>query len=434
MFSRQNAFFQGSDDLKILNRSKIEILIFAFFLYAQSFALLNFGGFGFSALLVLLFFQFVSHKLFKKMNPMFFVFLILLSAGALGTVLFSENPNWLQFGRWLMIVFILYSSVSLFSLAFQTDERQFLARTLILMTFVFCFYGFYQFIANYLNLPYFLQFLRNNHSYFRSAYNDYYGGWVSIGRIYTLFVEPSFYAMFLFLMLILLLYSDFKKWTKIVFALVFLLNLMLTFSRSGIVYIALLALVLLFLPLLGKIRKAAVFLILMLPMMIPLAMKLADRYIFNDLSSSARTESAIYYFKASFDENLIFGHGFGSVEEEYESLVLSAVSSDSESTRVVEAEELLILSNVEIKPHNGYIHLLFENGLFGLLSVLFFSYLAIGSIRDNKTAVLAALAVSSLFTFEIFFHVESVLVLVVFLFFYLKEKDFPRWKMQGGRQ
>lgn len=183
-------------------------------------------------------------------------------------------------------------------------------------------------------------------------------------RAYSVFMNPNIFAEYLVLVTPLVVSQfwahrdGFKKFIYLMIAGLLLLNMMLTFSRGGMVSIALAAMVFLFFamrPLFVFLIPIGIFSINFLPE------KIQNRIysIFNFADSSTSYRFKMWGItKDLIRDNPMVGVGFGhkSFKQEF---------------------ELLIRSMPIFHAHNTYLEIMAEGGALGIISFL---YIVIGSI------------------------------------------------------
>ena len=183
-------------------------------------------------------------------------------------------------------------------------------------------------------------------------------------RAYSVFMNPNIFAEYLVLVTPLVVSQfwahrdGFKKFIYLMIASLLLLNMMLTFSRGGMVSIAVAAMVFLFFamrPLFVFLIPIGIFSINFLPE------KIQNRIysIFNFADSSTSYRFKMWGItKDLIRDNPMVGVGFGhkSFKQEF---------------------ELLIRSMPIFHAHNTYLEIMAEGGALGIISFL---YIVIGSI------------------------------------------------------
>jgi hypothetical protein len=390
--------------------TNIEYLIFAFLLFAQNFALFTVKNSGVSALTVFLIVMFIIYKLYKYnikiLIKLCSIFLLICLVG----LVVNKYYNIMKIIRWFMIFFIGFTLYN-----YLRSKKEFeinkIYNSIHKLGFLIGIYGIYQFIAPYFKLPLFLNIFQNNPSYRidTGAYNYFGGGWVKQLRVYTLFSEPSFYAIFLVILIIILLGSNIKN--KRIYLVMYLVNLYLTYSRSGWMVLIIVSIFYIILELSNKyeknfIKKIIKFIVLILPLISILGIDLFNKIVFHDLSSSARTNSAIYYLLHSFDtlKTTLFGHGIGYIQTHYNSVLFK--------TQFVEAF-----------AHNGYVEIIYEFGWLVFILILFLLVKVTKTIKNNEYSMLFLILVCSINIFESYYYIESIVALLTILYFVCKNAE-----------
>lgn len=396
--------------MDIINYKKIEIKLFVLFLFAQNLALIKTKNFGIAALTVYLIFLFMKYKMYESFKIKNMIFSILFGILVIISLIFGSNINLLRILRWLMLGFILITSLKYMKVIYSENKEYEFWNIFFNISIIILIYGLYEYIANILRLPLFLNIFSNNPSYAEIGMYNYVGGWTDFHRIYTMFFEPSAYAVFLVGVLVLLFNNKYiYKRKKTLIIILILINEMLTFSRSGwgiLIYTFGGYFLLISLYKFKIYKYFSNFInkiILFIPFYNLFFMYIANKYIFNDLSSKARTNSAIYYLIKSLKsiKSILFGYGIGAIDNTY-------------------SNELWVMNYIEQQAHNGYIEFIYEFGWVLFFIVLIYFYLSTKKIRRYKDRVIVLLFTSSIFSFGSMYSVESVLVLVVMVYSYKK--------------
>jgi O-antigen ligase len=268
-------------------------------------------------------------------------------------------------------------------------------------------YGIYEFFAPKYNLPLFLNIFNNNPSFGKpKGIYSYYGGWVDLPRIYTLFFEPSVYSTFLVLLLMFLILDKDIRNKKVYFCFAFI-NLILTFARTGwgiFIYCIGVYIIFKILKKLGLSEALYSFIsvfVLMIPFFNLLLMYIANIYIFNDLSSLGRTNSAVYYLAKTFDnaKTFLFGHGLGHISFSW-------------------TKDLWYEKGVEGFAHNGYIEFLYELGVILFLVTLSYIFICVKRIKNYRNRTILLGIIGSVSSFSSTYQIESILALIIVIFCY----------------
>ena len=386
------------------------MILFILFLFAQNFALIKTEDFGISALTIYLFFLFIKYKMYKKFKIQNFIFSLFFVALIIIILLFNGYINILRILRWLMLGFILVTSLKYMSIIYSDNRDDDFWEFFFNILLIILIYGLYEYIANIYRLPLFLNIFSNNPSYAEIGIFNYFGGWTDFPRIYTIFFEPSVYATFLVGVLVLIFdNSHISKRKKTFIIILILTNEILTFSRSGwgillYTFVGYFTLISLFRI---KFLKCCSYLVNKVMLFIPFInlffMYLGNIYFFNDLSSKARTNSAIYYLQKSFEniKSILIGHGIGSIDANY-------------------TKKLWMKNYIEIRAHNGYVEYIYEFGWILFFVVLIYFYLSANKIKRYKNKIIVLCFIPSICSFGIMYSVESILVIMVIVYSYNK--------------
>ncbi len=387
---------------------RIEIFIFTFALFFQNFSIIHTKSFGISFLTIILILIGLRKKfIFLKVNKKLIFFIIYIILNQLILFFLSGHINYIKIFRFLMIFLILLiSNEYLKEIFLSENKKNCFEKNMFFFINLILIYGIYSFIAPYFKFPLFFNVFQNNPSYAVRDMYDYYGGWVESTRIYTFFFEPSVYSIFCIFMYIWVFYVLKSKKKYIYFFLIFL-NIFLTFSRTGIVSM----LIILFFNVFLKKRffkkiinkKFFLLLIYLIPLIILWMMNFANRVIFNDLSSSARTLSAIYYLNNSFSSYFLIGRGLGYIQFNYIPTYIGGV---------------------EKFAHNGLIEMLYE---FGILVVMIVFFHLKNITKHNKT-FLMFVYFCSINSFGTYYYVETIVLTFVIIFYLEKTQNSKYYK------
>lgn len=342
-----------------LKKIEFEILMILFIigLVFQNFSIVKTSDFGISFLTIVCLLLFVKYKMINKI-PMVFILILTLSLVTSIMIFFVQIEYFvpIKIVRFFMVFFVYYVTARYTNiLIFNNKIFKFLVIFKKIITLI-NIYGIYEFITYYTKWPLFLNFFSNNPSYGVTKNEIIFGGWIDLPRIRTVWFEPSAYGMFL--CVAFLLFWIFRKSIKfkLYHALLMVINLIFTFSRSPILCFLMIGAIYLLVKSINKIKDNFIFnliyvCVIFLPFFNLLLMSLSNKYLFSDLSSDARTMSPIFYLSKFFDNlwNTLFGYGFGSI---------SIVATMNKN-----------IKGLEGYAHNGYVQLLFEGGaiLFGKL-------------------------------------------------------------------
>ncbi len=220
-------------------------------------------------------------------------------------------------------------------------------------------YGIYQLPAKFLNLPLFLDWLRNNRSY------DVYGfdtsGWVSLVRATSIYPEPSLCTVPVLVLILLTAYLPAPRYSKVFVWIVVVLFSILTFSRT--IWLAIASLVIA-----GILSRSETFcrkfqrhklffaiLLLFLIVAIPIWAFLGSNYK-ADLSRQERAGSVVIGIQL-VQQRPFLGYGWNS----YETL-MDAYQINMED----------VSPNVSFRTiHNMFVSYAEQAGIVGLLYCIF---------------------------------------------------------------
>lgn len=128
--------------------------------------------------------------------------------------------------RTMLFLFFAFATVA-FMLPGLAEKAWKMATVALKLSFI---YGFYQFAAGFLNLPLFLEFLRNNKSF--SFADNSQGGWIDMFRATSIWAEPSFAAVPIALFIFLLTYHPSASKRRKLWYVIVSVYAALTFSRT----------------------------------------------------------------------------------------------------------------------------------------------------------------------------------------------------------
>jgi hypothetical protein len=389
---------------------KFEIVLFVFLLFAQNFAIIKTKNFGISTLTIYLIFLFFKYRMYQKFKFRNIIFTIICFIIFFISLFFNGDINIFRILRWLMIGCVLILTLKYIEIIYKWNMEKWLWKIFFRMSVLISIYGLYEYIANIYKLPLFLNVFSNNPSYGVRGLTKYYGGWVDFPRISTMFFEPSAYAIFLVGVIVLLFNSKYvNKKKKYFIGILLLINELMTFSRSGwgILLYTFICFIIVTLIIRAKFFRIFYYLvnkiILFIPFMNLFFMYLGNKYIFNDLSSKARTNSGIFYLVESFKnfKVILFGHGVGAMSENY-------------------ANNLWKTMYIEKYAHNGYIEFIYEFGWVLFILIVLYTYVNIDKIKKYKNKILALSFISSICSFGTVYNIESILVMIILVYSYNK--------------
>lgn len=387
----------------------LDIYILVISIFLQGYSVINTEGFGIPILVLIIIYLFLKNKLFiKGFEKKFIIFnIIILICMFIGFVLNKGNLDFFKVMRIEMILIIAYCFYQYINFLIRVNKFKNFICALRNISILISLYGIYQFIAYKLGLPMFLNIFRNNPSYGLSInIYDYYGGGWTNNRVYATFTEPSFYGVFLVVLIVMFYFINVKGKNILMFML--LVNLYLTFSRSAwiaFIYIILFYIIIKIFYKIKSIKRIILAIAMLMPIINIMIVKYANNKIFNDFSSQARTNSVLFYLNGVFDsiKTFLFGHGLGSMQNNYN------INS-------------YINYMLEQNAHNGYIEILYEFGVVTFIILLIFIYLFVKKI-NTKDSYIIYLVVSMTSLLGTSFYVESTLILIILFIVVIKNRS-----------
>lgn len=377
----------------LINKKKCIINLIVLGIIFQNFAIIKTEKFGISILVLAAILSHIYTYKNKKNNIELFLTLFLFFSLDFIKVLLEHNKFSLSILRGAMIIYISYTIKNFLSILNYFEIRKLLYKLKVLVNLLLC-YGIYEFLSYYFKTNLFLNFLSNNPSYKVAGPKVHFGGWIAVPRISSLWFEPSAYASFL-LIVLCMYYYVYKKYDikikKIEYIGIFL-NILLTMARTGLVG---LVLVCAFIILTIFIKKYTEHIITCIPFLILFLMYLGDKFIFKDLSSSARTTSPIFYLKYSLKEISIFlfGKGSGGITNVYSMLPEK-------------------IENLEGFTHNSYIQLIFEYGIL-IFGIIYFKITRL--LKSNEELKKLFIPIFVTLGFASYYSVESYIILIILI-------------------
>ncbi len=357
---------------KSKQKQKLEIIIFIILLFLQNFAIINTKEFGIAAITIFLIYIFIKHRMYQKIDKKSTIIVASIVLFVVISQLLNKAFNFLQIGRYSMILFIGWTSIKYMEKIQEMNQKEFFNKVFYFALIILTGYGVYQLIASKLQMPMFFNIFNNNPSYGARGLFESYSGWTKDIRIYTTFYEPSAYAIFLTIAYFYAMtFGNLDKDKKFTITVLTLFNIFFTYSRSGWVvfayYIAIYIAFKLFKnnkPLM-KLTKIG---IILLPLITLAIMSTLGIYVFKDASSTARTYSSLYYLVNSFNsiKGILIGHGLGA---------MLRIPAGLEYKGYV----------VETFSHNGYIDIIYQLGIpfFIIMTYAIIKYLKGKKIEDE---------------------------------------------------
>lgn len=381
---------------------RIEMFLFILFLFMQNFALIKTSNFGIATLTIFLIYLTIRYSFYIKINSQFLLYSIIILSIVFISTQVNNYYNIQQIIRLIMIIFIVWSTNKYIYKIYNIGCSKQFWKYFYIITFLTCLYGIYQYFASIYNLPLFLNIFNNNPSYSIKTTNSYYGGWTdSSNRIYAVFSEPSSYATFLVYCFLMLFFKPYNKIKTFILSILVLLNVFLTYARSGwsmLVYCIIIIILLLYFKKFFLLKKIVPFIFMFIPFINLSIMYRLQQNTFTDLSSYERTFSAIYYLKNSYDTALhfLFGHGLGSL--------------------TLETLDKIMNMYVESYAYNGYIEILYSLGFPILIFLILVLYKNIKKINIYNYRIITFAAVFTICIFGASYNVESIVSIVTIIF------------------
>ena len=278
---------------KSKQKQKLEIIIFIILLFLQNFAIINTKEFGIAAITIFLIYLFIKHRMYQKIDKKSAIIVASIVLFVVISQLLNKAFNFLQIGRYSMILFIGWTSIKYMEKIQEMNQKDFFNKVFYFALIILTGYGVYQLIASKLQMPMFFNIFNNNPSYGARGLFESYSGWTRDIRIYTTFYEPSAYAIFLTIAYFYAMtFGNLDKDKKFTITVLTLFNIFFTYSRSGWVvfayYIAIYIAFKLFKnnkPLM-KLTKIG---IILLPLITLAIMSTLGIYVFKDASSTEHT-------------------------------------------------------------------------------------------------------------------------------------------------
>lgn len=401
-----------NNNLKIKWFIILEMILFISGLVLQDFAVFTIGSSGIAYIVLICVYLDVRYSyyknLFQKKSKLLISILVILAIKLIADKIRIGTPI-ASIIRIFMVIYVAYVSYYYIKMIHNKNINKIFYKILIFTILLLNLYGIYCVIGANFKLPWFLSEFCNNPSYgFRSMYDYYGGGWVAEPRIYATFAEPSYYAMFLCISIFIIYNIKMNIKMKIGLYGLTLINIYCTYSRSGyIILVYMLASLALYYILIKKdilkkfinknyIYKIGLCISTILPFINMFIMLIAEMYIFNDLSSSARTNSSFYYLIKTFESISRFLFGFGHKANQ------------------INYNEKLFDYGVEFMAHNGYVQVAYEFGwiiLIGGVSLLIFKLYK--NISDKNRLLLLVTLISGLNCFVSIYYIESFVAIIL---------------------
>lgn len=384
-----------------ININKYLIILLSISVWFQMWAI-NIGNAGISISMIILFTMalFNWEKLKVDLN-LFLTCFIIINWMILSSWLNVPYEIWIsRIGKITLLLLMLLISNAIFRFNYNLDI---FFTALDKVVIIGCIYGLYQFIAPNYNLPYFLNIFSTNVTFHPKDLYDYYAGWVDFYRSYGVFAEPSFYSVFLaiYSLRLLFFYSGSLK-SKISIWILFGLNIILAFSRAGYAIIGIIIFTYIISQIVFNDKNSNIlrrsvniilgFVLISLPLFMPLIMEYLNQNVFEDLSSSGRALSQGYYLMQSIKDPHILGFGVGSIKA---NMLESAV-----------------MGEIEAYAHNGVVSLIYEMGIIVVLVYYAIMFYWLLSWKNSKFALCFVGAIAGMLCFGDYYYIESHLLLL----------------------
>jgi len=397
--------------------NKCEIIIFILLIVLQGFSIPVGTSFGIPILVIFLIVYCIKNLFKENYSIKFLSIWLIIIYIMIASCIINNNYNFIRILRNNMLIFVGFYTFIFIKKIYSKNMEKYFWRIFFIIISILCVYGVYQYIAPFFGTPFFLNIFYNNPSY--SSHKDLYGiygGWVDKNRIYVTFFEPSVWAIFLDIIFVNLISNKYiDSRIKIYVGLLIILNIYLTYSRSGWAILIYFGILYLIMTLILRIKELKFIypvlkvIVIFMPFINMIGMYLANIYIFDDLSSKGRTSSAIYYFTDFFKgfTNIIFGYGAGAISQNY-------------------SKKLWDLYYVEPFAHNGYVEIMYEYGLIIFLLLIYYCILKLSKkISNKKDSLIVVILFSIINTFGTMIYVESILSMLVifYLYYYYNSKE-----------
>lgn len=383
-----------------MNVKKYDLVLLILSIFLQNFALITTKKFGIAFSTCFLIYLFFKYKIYKKISLKLFIIGIIFYIFLLLNSIINNNLNLNQILRLSMIIFDSWTSYQ-FIKTLSNDDKEYFIQQFKYIFIVWCIYGIYEYFAQTFKLPQFLNIFSNNPSYGAREIYAAYSGWSSTARIYTTFFEPSVYSIFIvYSYFFIIQNSDINKESKkdsIILIALFIINLILTFARSGYmcaIYITLIIYLTKVFKQNKKILKALKPIIIMIPFITFAIMLIVGTTVFKDESMKSRTYSSLYYFTDSLSnaKNIIVGNGIGSLKGADKNIVFKGIE-------------------VENFAHNGYIEIIYQFGYIFFSLVVYSLYKFIEKMDSNKKWMVYGCIFTVCISGAIY-NVESIIILL----------------------
>lgn len=382
---------------------KIEYTLFIILLFFQNFAIIKTDSFGINGLVIfLLVISIIQFKTFyykiktKYLCFSLFVIIMIIIGSFLNNILYIT-----QIAKIIMDIWLVYATYTYVKKIYIEGNQEKFFSLYSKIAFVIFLYGIYEFIAIRKSLPLFLNVFNNNPSYYVRNVNDYFSGWNEKYRLYNVFFESSAFSVFLVYNFFFIKENKYiKKYFKTMLYIIIAFNLFFTYARTGWVTMCYMIIIYVSYKFLSNKAKILDNIFFLFPIINIVIMYFWGLVLYTDVSSVARTYSAIYYLQNSFDsiKSLLFGHGCGSI-----------------------ANGTLHLINIDTSAHNGYCDILYQYGILVFVNLLKAVKNKIKDIKKHRYLIVGV--IGTLCCFANYYIVETFIALVILIFVYCEEEN-----------
>ena len=111
---------------KSKQKQKLEIIIFIILLFLQNFAIVNTKEFGIAAITIFLIYIFIRHRMYQKIDKKSVIIVSAIVLFVVISQLLNKAFNFLQLGRYSMILFIGWTSIKYMEKVQEMGQEGFL--------------------------------------------------------------------------------------------------------------------------------------------------------------------------------------------------------------------------------------------------------------------------------------------------------------------
>lgn len=381
---------------------KIEYFLFIILLFFQNFAIIKTDTFGINGLVIfLLIISIFQFKIFYyKINIRYLFFVLFMIIILILGSFFNDILYITQVIKIIMNIWLIYAGYIYIKKIYKDGNQEYFWSLYAKVALIMFLYGIYEFIAIRNSLPLFLNVFNNNPSYYVRSVHDYFSGWNEGYRLYNVFFEPSAFSAFLVYNFFLIKENRYiKKHLKRILYILIIFNLVFTYARTGWVTMCYMVIIYMAYKLLSNNAKMLDNIFFLFPIINIIIMYCVGLILYTDKSSVARTYSAIYYLRESFDsiKSFLFGHGCGSI-----------------------ANGTLHLNNIDTSAHNGYCDIIYQYGMPIFIYLLEVIKHKIRNIKKHRYLIVGV--IGTLCCFANYYVVETFIVLAI-LIIYCEEEN-----------